>query len=107
MMSQGDVERQPQPSVGEGVWGWRWDPQLVSCLKVQKSMFQVACKGSHLLPGACFRGSGLGWVDARAPGSTPLHTNGQACGWLLLKGQALVSPGSATTERDRRGQMGP
>ena len=51
------MERQPWLSVGEGFWGQRWDPQLVSCLKDQKSMFQVACKGSHLLPGALFQGA--------------------------------------------------
>lgn len=56
----------------------------------------------------CFRGRpDPGWVDKCAPGPTPLPANGQACGWLLLKGQALASPGLATTERDPRGQMGP
>ena len=45
----------PGPVWGRGEWGWRWDPQLVSCLKDQKSMFLVACKGSHLLPGVLFQ----------------------------------------------------
>ena len=56
----------------------------------------------------CFRGQpDPGWVDKCAPGPVPLPANGQACGWLLLKGQAFVSPGLATTERDPRSQMGP
>ena len=41
---------------GRGL-GTEMDPQLVSFLKVQKSMFQVACKGSRLLPGALFQGT--------------------------------------------------
>ena len=49
------MERLPWPSVGEEGHRWRWDPQIVSFLKVQKSMFQVACKGSHLLPGTLFQ----------------------------------------------------
>ena len=101
------MERQPWPSVGEGVWGQRCDPQLVSCLKAQKSIFQVAYEDSPLLPGTLFQGPGPGWVDKCVPNFTPLNNNVQACGWLLLKGQALVSPRSATTKRDPRGQMGP
>ena len=90
---------------GRGL-GTEMDPQLVSFLKVQKSMFQVACKGSHLLPGALFQGARpcMGWQTC--PWPHPLPTNGQACGWLLLKGQALASPGLVTTVRDPRGQMG-
>ena len=38
------------------------DPQLASCLKVQKSMFQVTCKGSNLLPGALFQGAAGPWM---------------------------------------------
>ena len=70
-------------------------------------MFQVGCNGSYLLPGPLFQGARPWMVDKPAPDSTLLPTNGQACGWLLLKGQALVSPNSATTETDPRDQMGP
>ena len=101
------MERQPWTCVGEGVWGWKWDPQLGCCLTVQKSIFQVAYKGSLLLPGTLFQGPGPGWVDKCVPNFTPLTNNIQACGWLLLKGQALASPRSATTKRDPRSQMGP
>lgn len=38
-------------------------------------------------------GQALDGLDKHAPGSTPTSTNGQACGCLRLKGQALVSPG--------------
>ena len=69
--------------------------------------FQVAYKGSLLLPGTLFQGPGPGWVDKCVPNFTPLTNNIQACGWLLLKGQALASPRSATTKRDPRSQMGP
>ena len=72
-----------------------------------KKYFQVAYKGSLLLPGTLFQGPGPGWVDKCVPNFTPLTNNIQACGWLLLKGQALASPRSATTKRDPRSQMGP
>lgn len=52
-------------------------------------------------------GPGPGWVDKCVPNFTPLTNNIQACGWLLLKSQALESPRSATTKRDPRSQMGP
>ena len=54
------------------------------------------------VPGTLFQGPGPGWVDKCVPNFTPLTNNIQACGWLLLKGQALASPRSATTKRDPR-----
>ena len=107
MMSQRLCGEAALDLCGEGVRGWRWDPQLGCCLTVQKSIFQVAYKGSLLLPGTLFQGPGPGWVDKCVPNFTPLTNNIQACGWLLLKGQALASPRSATTKRDPRSQMGP
>lgn len=63
-------------------------------VKVQKSMFKVACKSFHLLPGALFQGPGLGRVDKHTPGSTPSLPTGRPVDGFLRKSQALVSPGS-------------
>ena len=96
----------PGPVWGRGKGDGDGIHSLSLMWKYRKVCLRLLVKAPICCQVPCFRGPGLGRVDKHAPGSTPLPTNWQARGWLLLKGQALVSPGSASTKRDPRGQMG-